>query len=84
MPNREGLHARPTMRFVDVAKQFSCEVSVCNTSKGTETVDGKSAMEMMLLEATQGSVLRITARGADAEQAAEALAELVRSSFGQG
>jgi phosphotransferase system HPr (HPr) family protein len=72
------------MKFVDVAKRFVSDVSVCNVSKGTETVDGKSAMEMMLLEATQGSVLRIIARGADAEQAADALAALVRDSFGTG
>lgn len=84
VPNREGLHARPAMKFVDLAGRFSASVTVSNISRGGELVDGKSAMEMMLLEATQGCVLRIEARGDDAEAAAEALAALIRDSFGMG
>jgi phosphotransferase system HPr-like phosphotransfer protein len=38
-------------------------------------------MEMMLLEAVQGSVLRIEATGEDAQRAIEALASLVASGF---
>jgi len=81
VPNREGLHARPVMRFVDLAARFSSAVKVANISKNSDVADGKSAMQMMLLEATQGSVLRISARGADAEAAAEALARLVLRGF---
>lgn len=84
MPNREGLHARPVMRFVDLAGRFRCTISVSNVSRSGERVDGKSAMEMMLLEATQGCVLRIETKGDDAEAAAEALAALVKDSFGMG
>jgi phosphotransferase system HPr (HPr) family protein len=79
--NREGLHARPVMRFVDLPSRFRSTISVTNISKRPETVDGKSAMQMMLLEATQGSVLRIEAKGDDAEDAVEALAKLVESGF---
>lgn len=81
VPNQEGLHARPVMRFVDLASKFESGVSVRNVSREGETVDGKSAMHMMLLEATQGSVLRIEARGADAPEAVQALAALVRLGF---
>jgi len=77
VPNREGLHARPVMRFVDLASRFRAMISVINVTRGHEPVDGKSAMQMMLLEATRGCVLRIEARGEDAPQAAEALAALV-------
>ena len=69
------------MRFVDLASNFSSNVTVCNTTKGKEEVDGKSAMQMMLLEATQGCVLRIEARGNDARQAVDALVCLVESGF---
>jgi phosphotransferase system HPr (HPr) family protein len=79
--NREGLHARPVMRFVDMASRFHATISVTNITKGREPVDGKSAMHMMLLEATQGSVLRIEARGDDADEAAATLAHLVESGF---
>ena len=69
------------MRFVDLASTFQSTISVRNLSRNEETVDGKSAMQMMLLEARQGSVLRIEARGADAREAADALAALVQAGF---
>ncbi len=81
VPNREGLHARPVMRFVEVASRFQASVSVTNITRNQETVDGKSPMQMMLLEATQNNVLRIEAKGADAEALVEALSALVASGF---
>ena len=81
VPNNEGLHARPVMMFVDVASQHDSVVSVRNLTRDGEVVDGKSAMEMMLLEATQGCVLRIEARGTDAREAVDALAALVEAGF---
>jgi phosphocarrier protein len=80
--NRQGLHARPVMRFVDLATSFNAEVLV-DKGDGTEQVGGKSPMHMMLLAAPKGTVLRIIARGPDAARAAEALAELVRGGFGE-
>ncbi len=76
--NRQGLHARPVMQFVDVASQFSSTVAVM---KGELQVDAKSPMEMMLLEATCGTKLRLSAHGTDAHEAVEALANLVNSRF---
>lgn len=81
VPNKQGLHARPVMAFVDLAQQCQADVTVANLSKRGEEVDGKSAMQMMLLEATQGSVLRITAKGVDAAEAVTALAALVEAGF---
>ena len=81
VPNRAGFHARPVMRFVDTAKKYQAEVTVTNLSRGEEPLDGKNPMELMLLEATQGSKLRIQTRGCDAEEAADELAELVEASF---
>ncbi len=76
--NRQGLHARPVMRFVDLASQFR---SAVNVQKGNQAVDGKSPMEMILLEATRGTKLTLVARGDDAEQAVDALSKLVASGF---
>ena len=81
IPNDEGLHARPVMMFVDVASRHDSAVSVRNVTRQGEVVDGKSAMQMMLLEATQGCVLRIEARGTDAREAVDALATLVEAGF---
>lgn len=81
VPNREGLHTRPVTRFADLASKFKAKVSVRNLSGKNETFDGTDVMQLILLEATQGSVLRIEARGADAREAVEALAVLVGSGF---
>ena len=79
--NAEGIHARPVMRFIDVASRFQSKVTVANISRRAERVDGKSAMQMMLLEASMGCVLRIEADGTDADAAVAALTALVESGF---
>jgi phosphocarrier protein len=76
--NPLGLHARPAMSFVDTANGFKCEVRV---HKADQSVDGKSIMQMMMLAATQGTKLRITAQGSDAQAALAALADLVDRQF---
>lgn len=81
VPNREGLHARPVMSFVDLASRFSSTVSVANKTRGRGKVDGKSAMQMMLLEATEGCVLEIEVCGDDAHAAVESLVALVEAGF---
>ncbi len=80
--NRQGLHARPVMKFVDLTARFSCEVRV-DKGEGTEQVNGRSPMEMMLLEAPQGTALRITAVGEDARELLDALEELINGRFGE-
>ena len=81
VPNTEGLHSRPIMRFVDAASTFQSRIQVENLTLGHEPVDGKSAMQMMLLEATQGSKLRIQASGSDANEAVATLSALVEGGF---
>lgn len=78
--NKLGLHARPAMQFVDVANQFQAGVKVC---KGDQVVDGKSIMQMMMLAATEGTVLKVVAEGADAAPALDALEKLVNAKFGE-
>ncbi len=79
--NKEGLHFRPIMQFVDLAVRFSCRIRVyC----GEREADGRSPMELLMLVAVQGSKLRIVTDGADAVDAAETLVKLVESGFGEG
>ena len=80
--NRQGLHARPVMKFVDLAAEFSSELRV-DRGEGTEQVDGRSPMEMMLLEASHGTSLRIMAKGKDAPELLDALEALINSRFGE-
>ncbi len=79
--NPQGLHARPVMKFVDLAATFQADIRV-DKGEGTEQVDGKSPMHMMLLAAPMGTSLRIMATGDDSEAALKALSDLVSSGFG--
>lgn len=72
--NADGLHMRPAMQFVDVANQFESDITVSNEEN---SVDGKSIMQMSMLAATCGTKLKIKAEGADAQEAVDALRELV-------
>ncbi len=76
--NRLGLHARPAMAFVDTASGFKSDIQV---HKGTQKVDGKSIMQMMMLAATKGTELEIVANGPDAQAATVGLRELVDRKF---
>ena len=76
--NRLGLHARPSAQFVKLCSRFRCEVWV---EKDGEQVNGKSIMGLMMLAAGQGSKLRVTAEGPDAEKAIEEIETLVQAHF---
>ena len=62
--NPQGLHARPASLFVRIANKFASEISV---RKGSESVNGKSIMGLLMLAASQGSTVEIEIHGADAE-----------------
>jgi len=66
------------MAFVDTANGFRSEIRV---QKGTQVVDGKSIMQMMMLAATEGTELDIHANGDDAAAAITALKALVDRKF---
>ena len=78
--NKQGLHARPVMKFVDLASEYQADLKVC---KGTIQADGKSAMDMMVLEAPKGTRLQLTATGPDAQPLLDALAKLIADGFGE-
>lgn len=79
--NKLGLHARASAKFVSTAARFQSHIEV---SKGTQTVNGKSIMGVMMLAATQGNELQLTIEGPDEERANEALTQLINNYFGEG
>ena len=78
LTNDTGLHVRPATLFMETANRFRSTVRV---RKGDAAVDGKSAIALMLLEAGQGTELRIEAEGDDEVAAVDALVELVEQGF---
>jgi phosphocarrier protein len=76
--NRAGMHARPAAEFVKVAGRFSADIRV---EKDGLEVNGKSIMGVLMLAAERGSRLRLSAKGKDAEDALNALSDLVKRGF---
>jgi phosphotransferase system HPr (HPr) family protein len=80
VPNKEGLHFRPILQFVDTVTRFGASVTVHCAGR---QADGRSPMELLTLVATQGATLKIVATGDDATAAVTALRKLVESGFGE-
>jgi phosphocarrier protein HPr len=78
--NRKGLHARASAKFVQCVDQFDAEVTV---SKDGHSVSGTSIMGLMMLGAGIGCSIRVSATGAQAGEALEAITALVGSRFGE-
>ena len=78
--NRLGLHARPAAKVAQTANRFTAVVTV--TLKG-EVVSAHSVTDLLLLAASQGTELELSATGPEAEEAIAAIATLIEAGFGE-
>jgi phosphocarrier protein len=78
--NQRGLHARASAKFVQLAAGFQADIEV---EKDGVSVGGTSIMGLMMLAASPGCTIHVTATGPEASQALTALTELVSSKFGE-
>jgi phosphocarrier protein HPr len=78
--NRLGLHARAAARFVHTAHRFRARVTATLDGR---TMDGKSILGILLLAASQDSVLELVVDGEDEQEALAALVALIESGFGE-
>jgi phosphocarrier protein HPr len=76
--NTRGLHARASAKFVKLASSFESEIHV--TRDGV-TVDARSIMGLLMLGAGIGCSIDVSAEGPDAEEAMDALTDLVARKF---
>ena len=72
------MHVRPATLFMDTASRFR---SVIHVHKNDLVADGKSAISLMLLEATHGTELTIQGSGEDEVAAVNALVDLIERRF---
>ncbi|MDH5325536.1 MAG: HPr family phosphocarrier protein [Gammaproteobacteria bacterium] len=78
--NKLGLHARAAAKLVQLASRFQSSVFV---SKDGREVNGKSIMGVMMLAASQNSIITVTVDGADEYEALSGLQQLVEERFGE-
>lgn len=78
--NKRGLHARASAKFVQMVERFNAEISV---TRNGETVGGTSIMGLMMLAAGIGTSIMVSAKGPEAQQALDAISQLVTDKFGE-
>ena len=78
--NRRGLHARASAKFVKCVEQFDVEVTV---SHDGQSVPGTSILGLMMLAASTGTIIKVTAVGKDKKAALDAITALLADRFGE-
>lgn len=78
--NIKGLHARAAAMFVKTAESFDAEVEV---ERSGQQVSGHSIMGLMMLAASKGTTIKVSASGNQAKEALSAIAELINNKFGE-
>jgi phosphocarrier protein HPr len=78
--NKLGLHARASAKLTQLAGSFPCEVWM---ERGTRRINAKSIMGVMMLAAGKGSMVTIDTEGERADEALQAMLELIANRFGE-
>ncbi len=77
--NKYGFHVRPSTQFMQKAREFKSDITV---EVNGMRADGKSIMQLMALGAMQGAVVKISAKGPDADEAVAVLVAMLQDRFG--
>jgi phosphocarrier protein len=78
--NKLGLHARASAKLTQLAGSFPCEVWM---ERGSRRINAKSIMGVMMLAAGKGSTVTIDTAGERADEAMQALLQLIADKFGE-
>jgi phosphocarrier protein len=78
--NKLGLHARASAKLSQLAAQYPCEILL---SRNGRQINAKSIMGVMMLAAGIGSTVTLETVGDQADEAIQALTELINNRFGE-
>ena len=76
--NNRGLHARAAAKLAQVAGEFNAQITV---TRGLHSVLATSIMGLMMLAASPGTKVILTATGKQAEAALDAICDLIEAKF---
>lgn len=80
VPNPTGIHARPAAALVALAKGFTSQIELV---AGKRRGNAKSVVALMGLDVKFGEAVTVSARGADADAAVNALADALANGLGE-
>lgn len=78
--NKLGLHIRPSRYLSALAKSYEAEVTVRNNER---VALADSQLDLLMLLASKGAKLEISATGPQAAEAVDAIVKLVEDRFGE-
>lgn len=78
--NKLGLHARAAAKLVQIASEYSSDISIRFNGK---EADGKSIMGIMMLAASKGNTIEIITSGQDEQEALIAIKQVIVDKFGE-
>jgi len=78
--NVKGLHARASAKLVEVVEMYDASAMV---SKDGLEADGDSIMGLLMLAATIGTRIQVETSGAQENELALAITDLVNDKFGE-
>lgn len=79
--NKLGLHARAATKLALLSKDYDAEVTLSHNGK---SASASSVMGLMLLQTCQGQQVEVSAKGADAHAAIDAVEDLINNYFDEG
>jgi phosphocarrier protein NPr len=79
--NKLGLHARAASKLALLCQKFTATINL--ELEGKEA-NANSIMAIMLLAGGQGKTVKVTAEGADAPEALQAISQLISDKFDEG
>ena len=80
--NAMGLHARPAAQIVHIAGKFKSSIFI-RKADSSSNADCRSVLALLMLAASRGTELEITASGEDAADAIAALTAYFQNKFGE-
>jgi len=78
--NKLGVHVRPATKLVKTANMFEANIFI---KKNELKIDAKSILGILMLAASQGSMIIVEAEGKDAKEAVHGLGCLIEDGFGE-
>ena len=79
--NKLGLHARAAAKLASTAGKYGCAIQTGIVDG--KLVDAKSVMSLMLLAASQDTVLQLQLDGEDEHDAHQDICQLIANRFGE-
>ena len=76
--NRLGLHARAAAQLVRMANEYPCDIHL---DKDGQVSNAKSVMEVLMLGATTGTSIKVSADGEKEDEALRAIVDLFDARF---